>query len=252
MSLFALTGCGTKVNELGHTNLDHSANWYDNYYTYFDTSLNSLPNTVINLDRETNKVFTSYTDENFKALEDKSDYYSYMKDFDTDVGYGPNMMLSKYREAIKEGFISKLFDGQLFCHGYYEAARVQITEEGFSTSLKGTLRSADYLYLNFKSALNFKNGNHPEAHVADITLNISFYSKDKSTTYSYLLEEVPTNQGETYIFYGFNTKDLDLSNVNAFSITYHVIKDEYNASLETPLAHALLLYEFGLKNPIYE
>ena len=252
LSLFALTSCGSKVNELGNVKLDHSATWNDNYYTYFDASLKKLPNTVVELNKETNIVFTSYEDSNFALLEANKDVWSYSKDFDEDVGYGPNMRLAQYNEAIKEGFISKLYDGQMFCHGYYEAARVQIKEEeGISASLKGSLKSADYLFLNFKSAHNFKAGIHLDPHVVDITLTISFYTKDKATSYSYLLSELPTNQGETYIFYGFSTKELDLSNVNAYSISYHIEKDEYNESLETKLEHALLLYEFGFKNPIY-
>lgn len=254
LSLFALTSCGTKVNKLGNYELDHSGNWNDNYYTYYDESLKALPNNIIPLTINHNKVFTSYTDDNFLALEERAEgdnAFSYYADFDNNIGYGPNMKLSKSNNYIREGFVSKLFDGQLFCHGYYEAARIQINEQGFSSSFGHKLKSSDYLYLNFKSALDFKS-HEVKGHTADITLMITFYSHESGITYSYPLTDVPTNEGETYIFFGFSTKELNLNHADSFAISYNLNKDNYNEEKGVEYAHALLLYEFGFKNPIFE
>ena len=254
ISIFVLTSCGTKVNKLGIYGMDHSANWNDNYYSFFDESLRKLPTETISLDKDANKVFTSYDDANFVSLEERAtgeNALSYYADFDETIGYGPNMKLSLSNSYIKEGVTSKLFDGQLFCHGYYEAARVQINEEGISCDFGKKLISSDYLYLNFKSALDFKSS-PIDAHTADITLNITFYSKDSGTTYSYPLKDVPTNAGESYIFYGFSTKELNLNNIESFAITYTLDREGYNVEKGVNIAHALLLYEFGLKNPIFE
>ena len=254
LSIFALTSCGTKVNKLGPYGMDHSGNWQDNYYTYFDARLKELSTDVVTLDYTDNKVFTSYIDDNFVTLEDRAsgeNALSYYADYDDENGYGPVMKLSHHNSYIKEGVASKLFDGQLFCHGYYEAARVQINESGFSSSFGRKIVSSDYLYLNFKSALDFKSS-PVEGHDADITINITFYNGEKGITYSYSLEDVPTNEGETYIFYGFSTKDLDLNNADSFAITYKLDKDDYNEEKGVNVAHALLLYEFGFKNPTFQ
>ena len=254
ISLFALTSCGTKVNQLGAYGLDRSGNWNDNYYTYFDSELLNLKNEVILLDKDTNKVFTGFGDDNFKSLEemargDNASSY-YYNDF-YDDGFGPSMRLAKTNSSVKEGVASKLFDGQMFCHGYYEAARVQINENGFSSSFNKKLISSDYLYLHFKSSLDFKS-NKVEEHLADVTLNITFYGEDKAITYSYSLIDIPSNAGETYIFYGFSTDGLDLNNATSFSISYKLDRDQYNEEKGTNYNHALLLYEFGFKNPIFE
>lgn len=254
ISLFALTSCGTKFNKLGAIGMDHSTHWEDNYFTYFDSHLKELSNETIALDKDANKVFTSYTDPNFIALEERAtgdNALSYMMDFDEEIGYGPNMKLSKYNNHVREGVTSKLFDGMMFCHGYFEAARVQIKEEGFSAEFGKKLTSSDYLYLNFKSALDFKS-QPVDGHAADVTIKITFYNNEKGITYSYPLKDIPTNQGESYIFYGFSLNRLDLNNATSFSITYTLDKDEYNEGKGTAIAHALLLYEFGFKNPTFE
>ena len=249
-----LSSCGLQEKNLASYELDHSTDWNKNYYTVFDESLLSLDHEIVELDKDANKVFTGYDDPNFLALEDRAsgeDALSYFADFDTEKGYGQVMKLSNFNDGVKEGFPSKLFDGQLFCHGYYEAARVQIKESGFSSSFHEELVSSDYLYLNFKSALNFK-GNQIDPHVDDITINITFYNAEKGITYSYPLKDVPTNMGETYIFYGFSTKDLDLNNATSFSISYKLDKESYNSEKGTSIEHALLLYEFGFKNPTFQ
>ena len=257
ISLFALTSCGTKVSMLGNYGLDHSANWKDNYYTYFDEKLSKLDVEEHILDVDDNKVFTSFKDDNFIALEERAtgdNAYSYEMDFDPDIGFGSNMKLSKDNEKVKEGVASKLFDGQMFCYGYFEAARVQINENGFTSSFGKALVSSDYLYLNFKSALNFKS-NDIEAHEDDVTLHITFYSNEKGIRYSYSLTDVVTNYSESskaYTFFGFSTKDLDLNNATSFAISYTLDKESYNEENDLDIDHALLLYEFGFKNPVFK
>ena len=183
--LFALTACGTKVSKLGTFGLDRSAVWEDNYYTYFDNDLLEVENTKVTLDKDTHKVFTSYTDANFLLLEERAsgdNKLSYYDDFDEENGYGPVMKLSHHNNYIREGVVSKLFNGQLFCHGYFEKARVQIKESGFSSDFGKKLVSSDYLYLQFKSSLDFKSA-PVDGHEDDLTINISFY-KWKSCIYS--------------------------------------------------------------------
>ena len=253
LSLFALTSCGTKVNKLGAAGMDNSGVWQDNYYTYFDEKLAALPTETISLDKDANKVFTSYTDPNFIAQEERAtgeDALVYYDD-DTTDGYGQTMKLSNVNSYVKEGVTSKLFDGRMFCYSRYEKVRVQINQNGFTADFGKKLVSSDYLYLNFKSSLDFKS-QPVDMHKADITLKITFYSNEKGITYSYPLKDVATNAGESYYFYGFSTKDLDLNNATSFAISYTLDKDEYNIEKGVNIDHALLLYEFGFKNPTFQ
>ena len=245
-----LTSCGSSLSSLIPYKVDHSASWNDNYYSYFDQSL--LNKTVVKktLDKYENKVFTSYQDMNFRNVEPNYNSYSYEDDWDSDIGYGPHFKLSNINNEVKEGFVSKLFDGQLFCHGYYEKARIQINESGFSSSFYHELESASYLYLNFKSAIDFKSYKSVMEHTDDVTINITFYS-DKAYQYSYSLTGVPANYSEGYVFYGFSLEGLNIKGARDFSISYKldydIIKDE-----NPDVAHALLLYEFGLVNAVFK
>lgn len=247
--LLMLTSCGAQLNNIAPVTIDHSANWKDNYYTYFDAFLKEKAVIDVNLDKTTNKVFTAFNDPNFILLEEEaSDLNNYYNDFASD-GFGPSHKLSSYNENIKEGFVSKLYDGQFFCHQYYELSRVQIREAGFSSSFYKTLESASYLYLNFKSAIDFKTY-RVGSHYSSFIIHITFYGEE-NYRYSYELNDVPTNAGENYVFYGFSLEGLNLKGVKDYSITYTLIDEP--AHIEDPNAeHALLLYEFGLKNPIFK
>lgn len=246
--VFLLASCGVDIYKVASPNIDHSRNWHDNYFTYFKEELKDVETNKVTLDRNINKVFTSYDDQNFKDIESEQANLDYYNDFASN-GYGTNKKLSKYNEEIKDGFVSKLYDGQFFCYGNYELARVQINENGFSSSFYHKLVSADYLYLNFKSALDFKTYS-PGAHNDVITIHISFYGEN-NVTYSYQLDNVPTNNGESYIFYGFSLKGLDIKNSTDYSISYTLNYDA-GREIEPSIEHALLLYEFGLSNPIFE
>lgn len=247
--LLILSSCGAQMNKIAPNAIDHSGKWKDNYYTYFDASLKEKKVEEVLLDKEKNKVFTTFDDPNFASLDEMSkDMSNYYNNFASD-GFGPTHKLGNYNESIKEGFVSKLFDGQLFCHQYYELSRVQIGESGFSSSFNKSLESASYLYLNFKSAVDFKTY-HVNAHQASFKIHITFYG-EKNYCYTYLLEDVPTNAGETYVFYGFSLEGLDIKGTRDFSISYTLI-DEPARKEEPTIEHALLLYEFGFKDPIFK
>lgn len=244
LPLVVLSSCGSKLHEFVSYNVDHSPDFIENYYYYFDPNLRLLDTEIVYLNVDTDKVFTSYYDDNFKAVEPHYADYSYEHDLYGANGFGPTHKLSLYNNDCKYGFISKLFDGQMFCNGFHEAARVQIQPLGFSNSFTADISKASYLYLNFKSALDFKNYTEHDPHLDDITLYISFYG-DTNITYVYSITNVPTNYPESpdaYTFFGFSLENNKLKNVHDFSIQYVLNRDE--EKLETQ-SHALLLYEFG-------
>ena len=250
LSLLLLSSCAINSGKVVPNGIDHSGTWNDNYYSYFNESLKSRTMTKVILDQD--HVFTSYSDPYFKTLEKDADKYEYTYDFDHEKSFSQNKKISLANEKIKDGFISKLYDGQMFCHGYFELARVQINENGFSASLEGKLNKADYFYLNFKSALDFKS-EHVEPHLADITLTISLYGKN-NYSFSCSLKDVKTNYQESpeaYTFYGFDLKGYDLTDVTDYSVSYHLDYDAYKEETGKDIKHALLLYELGFANPIF-
>ena len=243
--ILSLASCGAQVSKIVDAKLDHSARWADNYYHYFDASLKELMKkaNVINLTTE-NKVFTDYDEFIETKLDANANRYNYYT-YDESASFGYYKKLSLYDNGVKEGFPSKLFDGSMFCFGNFELARVQIDNDGFSSTFTKKIQSAKYLYLNFKAAHDFKSGASITPHLDDIELSITLYGKNV-TTFKYNLIDVPTNYSEgpsAYTFFGFDISNFDISDTYAYSFSYTLTNEEDIECID--LAHALLLYEFG-------
>lgn len=241
-----LSSCGTELSKTAHFNVDHSGVWEDNFYTRWDESLRNKETEQVTITEDENQVFTSFYDQHFLDLEPDHSLTYY--DFD-ETSFGTHRNLALHDPLVNDGFVSKLFNGLLFCNGWYELARVQINEEGFSSSFYKPIQSADYLFLQFKSALDFKQ-HSPTAHYADITIHISLYGK-RNVTYSFPLVNVITNASDGYTFFGFSLDGFDISGTTDFAITYTLDRDEYNEEKGTNISHALMLYEFGFGHPTF-
>lgn len=270
LPILLLTSCGSIVNDLVPFGYDHGTDWFSNYYEHFDE--NYLNAVITHHELTDENIFRRYTDDNFKNLFPdylKYDYENdYTETYDEEFqkitgrvgGYSQNYKLSKTNTLVKDGYASKLFDGNMFCHGKYEAARVQIKEKGCSVSFKKKLIKADYVALNLKSSLDFKNNKNITEHLDDIKLSLTFYKQSGSSyigdSYSYSLKDIRTNiQGEAtsnYVFYGFSLKNINIEGVSGMSISYTIEKESYNNEKGTNYAHALLLYELLLPNASWE
>lgn len=188
-------------------------------------------------------------------------------------GYGPEKKLAGIDDQFKYGYISKLFDGRLFCNGNFQLSRVQMDERGFGVLFQKELINKDYFACNFKMAANDaekkiivpNHGSNPEdaeQYDSDITLKVTFYLRDGNTytpqVVSMDIDDVPTNRFESnsnssYVFCAFSLKDIDLTRCCGFSMSYEL---RYNAFIEktkvehpdTRLDHAIMLYEVFLPN----
>ena len=176
--------------------------------------------------------------------------------------YGQTFALSKTESSFKYGYVSKLFNGQMFCNGNYEIARVQIDESGFGMEFNKELDKYSYFALNLKASLDYrrdgKNTNIP-AHSSKVELIVNFYCKTDSQKYhripvSYTIESIRTNASETidgsnYTFFGFSLNNIKIDRCVGISIEYKLISDEYIASHPNDgWTHCLLLYELFLPN----
>ena len=268
-----LTGCGYGLKEIYEGDVYNSVDYNRNFYREWNDEINykkdgnkveNKDQEVYQLDKVTNKVFTNFNDPNFLLLQSDASEYSYTSDIYEPAdkkSYGQTFMLSKTEQSFRYGYISKLFNGQMFCNGSYELARVQIDEDGFGAKFKKEIKEYNYLALNFKASLDYrrdgKSTNIP-SHLSSINLIINFYCKTDNGSYhrvpvSYQIDNLQTNTSESigytnYIFFGFDLSTIEkIDRCAGISIEYQLINDEYKDShSEDNWKHCLLLYELFL------
>ena len=241
MMVFGLTACGYSLDELYDRASFNSVNFSDNYYTRWDQDIsykeskNKITNPeaeTIYLDKTKDHVFTKFGEDNFRIVEGKYNNYVYEEDLsevENEQGklpYGPNNDLNDIDNSFRYGFMSRLFDGQLFCNGLYERARVQINSEGFGRTFSKELSEKDspttYFALSFKTSIEFRrvvevdgqevnidiakwlygNSTGSLVHNTDIALTINFYLKNENgyerVPVYYEIDDVPCNQSDNY------------------------------------------------------
>lgn len=268
-----LTSCGYGLREVYNGDAYNSPIFSENYYRIYNSEIDPAnPNNKINstenirLDKNSDAVALTYKTAKMLSLDsDMSfleyvDYYS--KDDPESIGkrYGPTKKMSRVDSSFSYGYVSKLFDGQMFCNGYYERARVQVDENGFGTIFQKEIvdQGNGYFALNFKGAANSKSGSTTiKGHMSQIDLHISFFLRDgsgfKKTTVSYVIDEVPVRYNESYdnkygyVFFAFKLDRIDVERCAGISISYDLLADVDDEGNDyknnTDIEHALLLYE---------
>ena len=271
-----LSGCGYGLKEIYPGSVYNSVDYYQNFYKEWDQDVNyhSTDSKVKNLTEEDrlldtakDKVFTKFSDANFLLNQPDRDKYSYSSDMEDPiesdlVSYGQHFALSKTEQSFKYGYVSKLFNGQMFCNGKYEIARVQIDEKGFGMEFSKELDKYSYFALNFKASLDYrkdgKNTNIP-SHNSSVNLIINFFLKGDDQKYTrlpvkYQIDDVKTNASESitgsnYVFFGFSLENIKIDRCVGVSIEYELLSDEYiDAHPDEGWTHCLLLYELFLPN----
>ena len=284
-----LTSCGYDLKEVyandAYNNPVFEENYYDIYNHHIDKE--NPHNTITS----TNEIVPSSFFRTYEELEASGlDEHVYKKDVDgqekhgflyeadykadpelvanfsdpnlddSTKGYGPSYKLNRTDSIFSYGYLSKLFDGNMFCNSNFQLSRVQLNERGFGVIFdKEMVATAPYLALNFKSAVNDKNGKNIAPHFSDIVFNFSFYSRSGSTfsetKFVFDLEDVPTNPLElhnnsAYTFLVLPLQDYNLTRVAGFSISYELKNDDIidNAVDKSSYQYAIMLYEVLLPN----
>lgn len=242
LPLIFLTACGSNINRTVIPQYDHSTNWRENYYCEWNDKLK-----VANVNEHKlvadDEVFTSTGSKNFsKAFPDALLYNMFSEDPET--GFGMHYRLSNGHNSFNNGFISKLFDGRIYCLARYEKVRVQTNESGFGSLFDCVCNSGDYFAMQFKSALDFKSGS-PYSHESTYELQITLYNELngslKGTKYTYTFVDGATNN-EVYHMFGFKVPG-GLKGTCGMSLEYKLLDDEYIRKESINLDHALLVYE---------
>lgn len=268
-----LSACGYGLKEIYPGSVYNSVDYYENFYKEWDKDIDyhsdnskveNLSEDVYQLSEENDFVFTSFNSANFAHVQPDYEKYSYIDDIyeprDGLLSYGQTFALSNSESSFKYGYVSKLFNGQMFCNGRYEIARLQMDEKGFGTTFSKELGQYSYFAVNFKASLDYRRdgaSTNLPPHTSKINLLINFYCKTDTGKYhrvpvSYVIDNIQTNtperiDGSNYIFFGFDLTNIKIERCIGVSFEYQLLEDEYkDAHPEDNWTHCLLLYEMFL------
>lgn len=268
-----LSSCRYGLKEIYIGQNFNSPIFEENYYRKWDSSLSRIDNRETYNLTANDKVFTTYNeflDLNID-LDAKNKGLNYKEDYETsdvslvDIGYGPTKKMTRIDSSFKKGYISKLFDGQMFCNGKFQLARVQIDHTGFGKLFEKEVQTSNdsYFALNFKAACDYTRseelGEDIKPHESSLDLIVSFYMKNNKNNFDvidtkYHLTGIPTNPSEshenptnttlgTYIFFGFKF-NFDIDHLQGISIRYENLTDPYvDRFSDNNLSYSLMLYE---------
>ncbi|MGM9874072.1 MAG: hypothetical protein ACI31G_04065 [Bacilli bacterium] len=271
LPVLSLSSCRYGLKEVYINQNFNSTVFKENYYKVWDNSLLRIDSRRTYNVTNNDKVFTTYNDFVSLGIDSSAASLNYVEDMEYDgdgslynVGYGPTKKMSLINPSFKKGYISKLFDGQMFCNGSYQLARVQIDNEGFGKLFQKELQTSNvngndaYFALNFKASCDYTREDISiEPHASELDLKVSFYLKNSVNNYDvidtiYHISDIPTNPREsknnptetslgTYIFYGFKI-NFDITRLQGISITYDNLSDPY-VNAHPDLDYSLMLYE---------
>ena len=164
--------------------------------------------------------------------------------------YGHTYNLMRMDQSFYYGVQSKLFDGEIYCEGYYQKRRVQTDPNGFSVRFSKESDELSYFATQFKATTNNQydcypvgesvipsrkdDANHDHAifHNSEIKLHTTIYTKNNSKIVGHefisniVFDNNHTNDGSYYVFYAFDLKEYELSRMVGFSFTFDIVYDE--------------------------
>ena len=297
--VFALSSCGFGLKEYYRGDAYVSGDFQKDYYEIWNEKIDvrsgkSLVKSTETyaLDASQDYVFTEYDDPNFRLVDSSSaksltyedDYYPNDENKYLNKGFGPTKKCSRLDDSFRYGYLSKLFDGQMFCHSRYQYARVQIKESGFGALFNKETNLDTYFALNFKASYDYTKyeevdflpyyegashvpaiPNVPNGIKSAVNLKISFFCKEDKgyvkKTFTYPVSDIVTNGSENpaiYTFFGFSCRRYSLSRVAGFSIEFDFDRDDINANPMKELKdkkgnpyaldYSLMLYEVFMPN----
>lgn len=289
----ALGACQEDVSELGSPNAYDTADFLANYYVGRDDFADKTITNNASVSLDSTKIFAGLNETDFhgfpsiktmypalydpKTLSVASDWNS-ADDVDSELekaqstSFGRHYCLvhwqadkTKQDDSFKRGVLSKLYNGQLHCDGYFSKARVQIDSDGYAAYFPKTMDSSEYFAVSARGGSNSTGGTSDRDVKMDVT--VSFYKVDgngySKTDVSFSGIYFATDKGgsQTTLF-GFKFADalpgFDPSGIVGMGISYSNVVDEtYSPSdgvttghekVEGKVNDALLLYEVMMIN----
>lgn len=167
-------------------------------------------------------------------------------------GYGPSYKMNRVDDIFSYGYLSKLYDGQLFCHSLYQLSRVQVAEEGFGVIYnKEMVNNSKYMAFNFKGIL-YKPSTQIGLHMSNVQLEISLYSRSASNfkETKFVIDLDVACNSEQYTFLVIPIEQYNLTRIAGYSFAFKFKSDSILDTVtdKENYQYALMLYEVFFPN----
>lgn len=269
-----LSSCGLASKDLFKGNIYNSPVFAENYYDFWDNQLTPFKESKGEL-LESKNLFRSYQEFLSTGLDEQAAVWSYFwlpKYYEGEGNYSYYRKMNGVDSSFNYHYLSKLYDGQMFCGGDFQLSRVQINENGFGQYFDKEGNSPKYFAMNYKASIDYTNttllkrihavdptviGTDGDYfHLSDLEMTVSIYTKNSEgiNKYDYVntLDNVKTNHYESYTgieyeFFGFSLENLpNKSRVVGYSISFNYDDPACNVAkniLGENLDYSLMVYE---------
>lgn len=149
-----------------------------------------------------------------------------------DVAYGQTKKLARVSSSFRNGYLSKLYNGQVRCNAWSSYSLVELDESGYGTRFPLELASGKYFAFSARGGSDTADSN--KGRITTFDINVTFYKLDKKnnyTSYIFSLKEVKlqTNYSAEYtslVGFYFDDVDFDPKGVVGMSIDYKLVNDD--------------------------
>ena len=274
LPIIALTSCGYSLEYLVKGDKYVSAVFKENYYTHWDNELKNPSSEIVKAvdDDHQMRIISECTPHlpfDLVGLDQFDDQY--FGHIPTDEQFASTHRLINYDDSFNYGVQSKLFDGQVKCHGNLHRARVQTNKQGFSVRFSKESDELKYLAAQFRvttdntvACYNMdddvstseprRQADEALFHNSTLSLKLSVFTKEGNAIvkHAYTVDIVynnkETNDGNYYTFQLISFEGENLSRAVGLSVEYEV-NDELinkNAAEGIDIDYAVMMYEMYL------
>ncbi len=167
--------------------------------------------------------------------------------------FGRTKCLGRVDSTFKEGLLSKLYNGQMYCLALHNEALIQLDRQGLDARFPKSLATGDYFLMSFRGGSLY---GIPRITTFDLTLCFYQGTVAYEHTFSNLLTWTD-NGGDGDSFFGFKFSDFDPAfdpkGMSGWGLRYDHVQDPALAGQLTPAEQAnpnaywgMLIYEVML------
>lgn len=182
--------------------------------------------------------------------------------FQKNPSFGRYYSMGRIDDSFKEGYLSKLYNGQLYCDGYHSLAFVCLENSGFTSLYSKEMISGDYFLMSFRGGSDYVGGrghNQNEPRISAFDLSVDFYYRNGNkydyvtvTSKQAITETDHGGEGTTMFGFRFSDIGLDPKGIAGIGIHYDNFEDRFSSCTgkiastmpkATDYQFGLLLYE---------
>ncbi len=247
----SLSSCLGAVKELYPVGAFNKS-FMENYYVHHESSLEDA---VIQGTYDLSSHLMVKNDLSGLRKED-SEGYTYEGLNSTQFGYAH--ALNTIDPVFLNGYLSKLYDGRVWCEGYYAKSRVQLDEDGFSTIFMKELIDFNLFALCARGGTDCERS-FTQMPTINFTLTLYNYDYNLNQYNAYVFNsgdfQLVTNAGGDTQLISFYFDEIlspsqlaNLTRIKGMELTYQLVSSEYedltsDMNNQNKAHFALMLYE---------